>query len=174
MTTKDHLRRVPIFASLPAVELEVLAATLESVNFASGALIFREGEPGDHLCIVLDGTVEVIAGLDTAHEHLLTTLDPGGIIGEMSLLGEEETRSASVRAASDVEALILGRSGFMRLMTRYPAVQLEVLRTLASRLRETDNVTIRDLRERNMELEAALGELRARNSALEQQLAAQT
>jgi CRP/FNR family transcriptional regulator, cyclic AMP receptor protein len=174
MTTKDHLRRVPIFASLPGVEIEVLAATLESVSFAPGDLIFREGEPGDHLCIVLDGAVEIIAGLGTAHEHLLTTLDPGGIIGEMSLLGEEETRSASVRALAEVEALILGRSGFMRLMTRYPSVQLEVLKTLATRLRETDNVTIRELRERNTLLEVTVAELQARNSELQTQLAAQS
>lgn len=165
MTTKDHLSRVPIFASLPKVELEVMAATLESVIFAAGDLIFREGDPGDHLCIVLDGSADIIAGLGTGREHHLATLEAGGIIGEMSLLGEEETRSASVMAATDVEALILGRAGFLRLMNRYPSVQMEVLRTLAQRLRETDNVIIRELRERNVALEAQVSELQAQLEA---------
>ena len=61
------------------------------------AYIFREGEAGDELYVVMDGSLEVVLGADTSDELLLRTCGPGEYIGEMSLILPEGKRTASVR-----------------------------------------------------------------------------
>ena len=77
MTTRDQLRRVPLFASLPPVEIDVLAVSLESSSFPANTVVFQEGDPGDRLYIVLSGEVEIIKALDTPQERRLGTYGPG-------------------------------------------------------------------------------------------------
>lgn len=163
MADPDQLRRAPLFARLPPMEVDVLAATLPSAAYAGGALLFHEGEPGDRLFLVMAGEVEIVKALGSAEERVLNVFGPGAMLGEMSLLTPGETRSAGARARGDVEVVTMAREDFETLLRRYPTLFFDVLRVLAGRLREADEALIRDLRAKNEELARAYAELQTRH-----------
>src|SRR5919112_3846864 len=98
MTLKEPLiSQVPLFANLPAHEHAYLAGTLRQVSYPSGALLFREGDFGEHFYIVLEGELEIIKAFGTANELLLDTRGSGEFVGEMSMFNRDNVRTASVR-----------------------------------------------------------------------------
>ena len=155
------IRKVPLFASLRGTETQFLAEILRGVEIPAGALLFREGEPGASFDILVDGQVEVIKALGTPDERLLAVRGPGDFFGEMSLLDPDGLRTASVRARTPVCLLEMARPDFDALLQHRPALAYEIMRVLSLRLRESDNATIADLREKNRELSQAYAELKA-------------
>jgi len=100
-------------------------------SFPAGATIIKKGTPGDVMYIVKEGTVEVRDG-----RRLLDTVDPGGVVGEVALIDARE-RSASVVAKTDCQLLPINEEQFVLLVERMPYFALQVMRTLADRLRRT-------------------------------------
>ena len=94
-----------------------------------GDTIFTAGDPGETLYVVQQGEVEILAG-----DELLDTLGPGEIFGEMALI-DHEPRSASARAKTDCLLVELDEQRFLFSVQNNPLFALEVLRTLARRLR---------------------------------------
>jgi CRP-like cAMP-binding protein len=105
------------------------AGATERVTVPAGALIFAEGEPADWMYLVQEGTVEVLVG-----DRVINTVGPGGILGEMALINNRP-RSASARAKYDCELLALDEQRFAQQVKNNPAFAIEVMRTLAARLR---------------------------------------
>ena len=155
------ISRVPLFASLPRGEIEHLAETLRLCEFPDGTLVFREGSTGDRFYILLDGQVEIIKALGTDAERLLGVRQAGSFIGEMSLFSHDGRYTASVRARTPLQLLEMTRADFDALLHRQPALAYEVVRTLSQRLDESENLTIRDLLEKNRQLRQAYDELKA-------------
>ena len=120
------LRSVDLFASVPAPELEGLAARLEEVAAKSGAVIVREGEPGTRFYVIEDGEVEVNRG-----GRPVATLGPGDYFGEIALL-RHVPRTATVVAKTPVTLLALEREDFLEEVTGHPVV------------REVADVTVRE------------------------------
>ena len=87
----------------------------------------------------------------------------------MSLVNPDEQRSASVRALTVVEALVITRQEFDALLTQYPRLSFQLLQIVSRRLRAAENTTIRDLREKNRELSHAYQELKAAQEKLVEQ-----
>jgi CRP-like cAMP-binding protein len=100
-------------------------------SFPAGSVIIKKGEPGDVMYIVKAGTVEVRDG-----RHLLDTVEPGGVVGEVALIDAGE-RSASVVAKTDCQLLPITEEQFVLLVERMPYFALQVMRVLAHRLRRT-------------------------------------
>ena len=75
-----------------------MANELPVETYEAGAYIFREGETGEKLYVVMDGSLDVVLGADSPDEMLLRTCGPGEYIGEMSLILPEGKRTATVRA----------------------------------------------------------------------------
>lgn len=168
-TLRAHIRRTELFASLPTDELDELTAVVRQVTLPPDVMLFRENEPGDCLYIVQDGELEVIKELGTDQERQLAICRSGDVIGEMSLVMPGLSRSASVRVRSESSLLSITRSDFETLMQRYPKVALDVIRILSARLRDADNATIRDLREKNLELSRAYADLEAAQQQIVEQ-----
>ncbi len=167
MTLKrESLGRLPLLASLPPDEIDFLAATLHSFEVPAGTLLLQEGAVGDRLYIVLDGQVEIIKALATDAERLLALRGPGTFLGEMSLLSENHQSTASVRASTTLQLLEMTRLDFEALLLRQPGFTRSLLRMLSARLDETENVTVRDLREKNRQLAHAYEELKAAQDKL--------
>jgi serine phosphatase RsbU (regulator of sigma subunit) len=114
----------------------------------------------------MSGTVEVLKALDTEDERSFGLRGPGDTIGEMSLLDVEANRSASVRAMTAVEALIVTRQDLDKLLVQYPKLNRQLLRTFSRRLRNSENATIRDLQAKNKRLNDAYTELKAAQQKL--------
>jgi MFS family permease len=110
----ELLRRVPIFAPLPAPELERLAKALVPVEVQAGAAVFRQGEAGDRVYVVRDGSAEVEADGERVRE-----LGPGDVFGEIALI-RDVPRTATVRALTALELLALERDVFVATLTHHP------------------------------------------------------
>ena len=158
---EEALRRVPLFVSLPESELRELARGLLPIEMEQGSLMFREGDRGDEWYIVVEGLVEIIKSLGTPDERLLGVRKPGEVIGEMSLFSEDHQRTASVRAKTPLKLLVMKRDDLERLLRKQPDLAFNLLATLSRRLEESENHTIRDLREKNRQLQQAFDELKA-------------
>lgn len=100
-------------------------------SFRAGTLIIKEGEPGNVMYIVKEGTVEVRAA-----NRVLETVEPGGIVGEIALI-DAKGRSASVVAKTDCQLLPVDEEQFVLLVQQMPYFALQVMRVLADRLRRT-------------------------------------
>lgn len=153
------LRRVPLFAILPHQELEQLAAELIPVITEPGTLLFREDDPGDYCFVIVEGELEIVKALASGDERILGVRGPGELVGEMSLIGEDTHRTASVRARTAMHLLTISRVVFEALLQRQPALAAHMVRTLVRRLRESDRDTIRDLQEHNRRLQIAYHDL---------------
>jgi MFS family permease len=106
----ELLRGIAIFAPLSPPVLEQLAARLTPVHAAAGDEIIRRGDHGDRFYVVANGEVEI--ALDGATRREGT----GSYFGEIALL-RDVPRTATVRAATDVELFALGRDDFIPAVT---------------------------------------------------------
>jgi MFS family permease len=109
------LRSMPIFALLPAPELEGLARSLTAVDAERGTVIIRQGDPGDRFYAIADGEVEIsFDGVPTA------TRGRGDCLGEIALL-LDVPRTRTVTAATDVRLYALEREPFLTTVTGHAA-----------------------------------------------------
>jgi CRP-like cAMP-binding protein len=106
----------------------------EPVPFAAGTAIFEEGDKGDVMYIVKSGEVELTYG-----DKLTTTIGPGGSFGEMALI-DHEPRSAGAVANTDVELYPVNQRLFVILVQDTPSFALEVMHSMADRLRRANGV----------------------------------
>jgi len=134
------LRRVRAFADLGDEECDAVLRVLRARRGAPNDVLFREGDAGDSLMIVLDG--ELIARVRTAAgtEEDVARLGPGQVVGEMAFI-DAEPRSATVVAGNTpVTVLDFTRAALGRLVAEAPRVASAILRNVlvdvARRLRE--------------------------------------
>lgn len=98
----------------------------------AGGIIFREGDEATELFVIKSGQVRIQLGNRT-----LTELGPDSIFGEMALI-DNEPRSASAIAITDVEIVPVGERQFLFLVSQTPYFALKVMRVLAQRLRNSN------------------------------------
>ena len=108
-----------------------------------GHTVFREGDAGDRLFVILDGKVKIWRSAADGRENLLAVLGAGEMFGELSLF-DPGPRTASVSAVTDSRLASLDHDDLRPLLLDRPAVAGQLLRALAQRLRRT-NESIADL-----------------------------
>lgn len=117
----------------------------QTVKIPEGRVLFREDDPADSLCLVLEGTVEIFKTLGPDREETLSRIGPGEFFGEMGVL-DEAPRSAGARAAEDSLIALIPAHVFLIALKEEPSsVALEVVGRMSQRLREAN---IRFVRER--------------------------
>jgi CRP-like cAMP-binding protein len=138
MMLKDEaelLRRVPLFAQVEPSKLKLLAFASDRVKYAAGQALFHQGDPGDAAYVVLAGDADVL--IDTpAGEQKVAAVEPNSIVGEIAILCDV-SRTATVRAATPIEALRIRKEHFVQLLSENPGMALEIMRVLADRLSRT-------------------------------------
>lgn len=160
-STLDLLRQVPLFAALPERELQLLAAHLRTSEFPAGALLVTEGDSAGRFFILLDGQVQILKALGTPDERLLAVRGGGTVVGELSLFSAGGRYTATVRTLTPLRVLETTQTEFDALLRRHPGLGYGMVQTLSQRLIEAEQVTIRDLREKNRALAEAYDELAA-------------
>ena len=149
------LRTSSLCRLLAPAEIDAIAAIAELQNLPAGSELFREGEPGDGVYLVMSGEVDVVKS-GAGGERSLARLGPGAILGEMSLL-TNDTRSATGRARAQTAVLRLPASRFRALLEEGSPAALKLTaglgEVLARRLAAT-NAKVIELAEK---LEAAGG-----------------
>ena len=131
-----NFSNIPLLAGLDRVNLARLIPSFEQVELKSGEIVFRQGEPGDALFIIIHGTVRVFLE-QGGQSHEIACLGPGECFGEMALL-TGEPRSADVQAMTDLVLLKLFRDRFDQLIKKHPSLGVNFAGLLASRLQQTN------------------------------------
>jgi serine phosphatase RsbU (regulator of sigma subunit) len=155
------LSSIALFASLPIEEIHRLEALLRVSTYPAGQVLFEEGHSDDKFYVLLEGQVEAIKSLGQAEERVLGVRGAGNLLGEMSLFNRDGSHTASVRSVTPLRLLEVPHNEMDALLHRQPQLSYEIVRMLSTRLEESENATIRDLRERNQRLEEAYVELKA-------------
>ncbi len=132
------LAQVPLFAGADDRLLSIVADAVQRRHYGAGEVLFREGDAGEAVYLLRQGTVKLSKVDLGGHEKTLALLRPPEFFGEMAPLSES-SRSATAVAVDEVEAMLLFGDDFHRLMHDFPRVGLNVNATLARRLRGMDD-----------------------------------
>jgi len=117
---------------MTSIATEALRGETGTRDYKSGETIFREGEAGSTMYIVLEGTVRLsVTGRN------LEKVIKGGVFGEMALI-DEAPRSATAVAASDCKLLPLSAERFKKMIRDNPDFALQIMAVMAGRLRSMD------------------------------------
>jgi len=149
----------PILFGLTEEDLDELARAAITRTFPAGAVICQEGESGEAVYFIVQGTVEVLKQLTRKQERHLHTIGPGEYFGEMAILQQEGTRTATVRTMEPTTLLELNQTPFLRVLGRSPSLGIRILIHMTNRLRDSDQQSIDELRKANEELRHALRQL---------------
>lgn len=113
--------------------IQLLRNEKDILTIPAGETIFQEGDPGDAMYVVLGGTVDII------HKGaVIESIQDGNIFGEMALI-DSEPRSASAVARTDVQTARVNQQRFEFLVQYSPFFAIEVMRTMAKRIRQRIN-----------------------------------
>jgi CRP-like cAMP-binding protein len=126
------LKRVPLFQGMTDRAVEAIAGLAHEIDFEDGEPLTTEGDEGDAFFMLLDGRVDVTRGGDP-----VGPLGPGDSIGEISLI-DGRPRTATATAVGHVRALEIGRTEFLELMERHPAVRHGIMVALTDRIRSDE------------------------------------
>ncbi|MEE8408088.1 MAG: Stp1/IreP family PP2C-type Ser/Thr phosphatase [Myxococcota bacterium] len=130
------LKRIPFFAHLNYNELVKVVGLTQLRKVSEGADFITEGDTGDELYVVLAGEVDVVKG-----NEVIVSLKAGAHIGEMALI-DNAPRSATVRAKSETNLLVMRREEFFSIIRSEPVIATKLLwsfvQVLSGRLRETN------------------------------------
>jgi CRP-like cAMP-binding protein len=134
------LEKVPLFSGLNPVQLRQVAALAQPQKYEASAFIFREGDRGDAMFVVVEGKVRISKQVPGIGEEALAILDPGQYFGEMALI-EDSPRSADAIAHVSCTVWAISRQKLEELMFTDKELAYVLLwsfvRTLSERLRET-------------------------------------
>jgi len=103
-------------------------------HFEAKEIIFRQGDRGDRLYIIVDGEVDVVKEGAGNVEESLARLGPGDCFGEMALVSDS-VRMATARSATAVNLLTVDRNGFHALFTHHPPLRQFFQQLINARLR---------------------------------------
>jgi NTE family protein len=128
---------------VPAEELEPLLERLERRHVEPGSVVIAEGDAPQEVYVVRSGSAEVLVADEHGERQRIGHVAAGATLGEMSLFTGEPA-SATVRATSDLELLVLGGAEFERLADRFPVVYRNLGSILSKRLAVVSRVAARD------------------------------
>ncbi|MCF6509180.1 Crp/Fnr family transcriptional regulator [Blastococcus sp. MG754426] len=129
----DVLSRSGLFHGLPAEVIEPVAARLETLAVPAGTVIFREGEPGDALYIVLAGRIRLTRRSPDGKEKVLAQLGPAEHFGELAVF-EPCPRTETATTVTDVQLARVPHSVLRPWIESHPEIGERLLRVLARRL----------------------------------------
>ena len=132
----EFLAKTPLFQSLTPKQLDRVAQKVKVRQFFPNEIIVWQGQPSNSLFVISNGIVAV-KNLTNESENLLAYLMPGNTFGEVGIL-ENQPRSASVVALSDVDVLVIQREDFLYMLNRYATVAIELARILGRYLVEAN------------------------------------
>lgn len=122
------------------MQLHLLAKIGEVRHFRAGEVVFREGDPGREMFIVLSGSVRV-QRRSRQGPVTIATLGPGSFFGEMSLL-EKLARSATVVAEEPLALIAIGEGQFLAALSAEPQLAVRMMKVLSSRIRRLEEALL--------------------------------
>lgn len=132
-TARELLERIPFFADLSPEELKQLGEIAALQTVRSGEAIFAEGDPGDRLYVLVEGSVRIDRNAPEGKIEI-AVLGPGDYFGELALL-DGRPRSAGATALQESRLLSIGRQEFLARLSASPRMVADLLVGLSGRVR---------------------------------------
>jgi CRP/FNR family cyclic AMP-dependent transcriptional regulator len=141
------LAGTPLFEGLTKRQLTAIAKVADYQAYEPGAVLVREQEDVQRLLIVRSGTAAVLrkgtvtddgGGVHEGASRRLATVGPGDVVGELSLI-DGKRASASVIAETPLDALLVYRTRFKKLLESMPELYPRLLAAMAARIRAIDH-----------------------------------
>jgi CRP/FNR family transcriptional regulator, cyclic AMP receptor protein len=131
------LARSTLFQGVAAEELERLVSRASVRAMQSGEVLFRRGETGATMVVILLGQVRIVLPSPDGREQVLRVLHPGEVLGELALLDGGD-RTADAVAETNGQLMVIDRGALLGALRASPELALTVLGTIAGRLRATN------------------------------------
>jgi CRP/FNR family cyclic AMP-dependent transcriptional regulator len=152
------LKEVPFFERMTIDQLRALASVCEEEFFEENACIFKEGDPGGVLYVIVNGRVGIEQERRKGSVVRLATIAAHSYFGEVALF-DNSPRTASAVAIQDTLTLRLRHEPLIALARQYPEVSLELIHALSTRLREANDRISELTRSRPRQLQKLFDEL---------------
>jgi diguanylate cyclase (GGDEF)-like protein len=131
MNNKEpSLKSTPLFLELNEDEFNIVTQVLEPIHASKEDIIFKEGDLGDEMFILLSGILSASGLQSDGTQRWLFNINPGEFFGEMSIIAHEP-RSATITAADDSVVMRLRSIDFFRIITYNPIIGFKILRTIS-------------------------------------------
>ncbi len=137
--TREFVSGHLLLDQLEPHELNTLLTFARTERYGANEVIFRKGDPGQSMMIVVKGRIKISSSAPDGKEAVLTVLGEGEVLGEMAIL-EEKARSADATALEASELLVLHKRDFIPFLERNPKTCVKLLRILCNRLRRTSEL----------------------------------
>ncbi len=124
----EALASVPMFSDLDKKHLESVSAMTTETTVRAGTTLIEQGRSGREAMILLEGAADVFRD-----GSKIDSMEPGDVIGEMSLVNHEP-RNASVVTTADSRILVMNAHEFSSLLAENPEVSMAILQTVVTRL----------------------------------------
>ncbi len=134
----ESLQQSEIFQGVEEQDLAALAQVMQRQHFQARELLFERGDEGNRMFEIIAGSIRIFTQDDQGNELTIVVRKAGEVVGELALL-DRQPRSASAIADEPVEVLVLERQDFLDFLHERPAVGMQMMRTLTSRIRYTTN-----------------------------------
>jgi CRP-like cAMP-binding protein len=132
------LKDVSFFEGMTIDQLKILAGVCEEETFNEDTLIFKEGDPGGVVYVVVKGKVAIeVEGARKGSTSRIATIEANSYFGEMRLF-DNSPRSERARAIQDTLTLRLRREPLIALTRQYPDLSLKLINVLSQRLRDAN------------------------------------
>lgn len=141
-TTLDKerlLASVSLFGPLDPADRERLLAYLRFARFPAKAVLFRKGDPGSNMMVVVRGRAKVCTHSEDGKELVLNLINAGDVVGEIALL-DGAPRTADAVTLEPCEMLVLERRDFVPFLKRHPDACLKLIGVLCERIRRTSQM----------------------------------
>lgn len=139
------LEKAQMFKDLEWSQIEALSGYVQLYRAAPGGILFREGDRGDFMCIVLQGKLEVHKENNLHVDKTVSTVYAGRSLGEMTIV-DGEPRSATAVAIEPSTLAVLTQENFLQIMREKPALSakllLKIAQLLSQRLRLTSGILV--------------------------------
>lgn len=130
----EALKKVSLFGEVPEDALADLSEKVETFSLPADTVLFKAGDMGDDLYMIVKGKVCIFGQDEQGHEVQFSELKEGDYFGEMSLL-DKKPRSASARTLTACELLKLSQANFISVLDRHPTLAVKIASEISSRFR---------------------------------------
>ncbi|MBP1932284.1 Crp/Fnr family transcriptional regulator [Ammoniphilus resinae] len=131
------LPTIPMFEGLSNTELESITPYFLERSYKRGTIICLEGDEGDEMYVIKKGAVKVYRALEEK-EVILAFLQEGDCFGEMALMDETQTRSATVETLEATILYVLKRQDYLNFLHNHPQMAVRLLQLTMARLRKAN------------------------------------
>jgi diguanylate cyclase (GGDEF)-like protein len=120
------LKQSPLFVNMSDLEFNAVTAFLERLKVKKGSIVFKEGDKGEDMFILLSGKLSAYVSQSDGTQRWLFEIKPGDFFGEMSIIASEP-RSATLTAKEDTDIMVLQGIDFYRIVFEHPMIGIKIL-----------------------------------------------